>query len=972
MEMQGPDGGATGLRVLHATVPGRLRVKVPGLKHEPARKLQLERRLARCPGVFSAEASSSTGNLLVLFDPQLANEEIVARLSALLEPVPAEDEEPPVPWHCLPAEAIIERLGSDVLEGLSAAESDLRLRRFGANTLPRNQRRSRLQILVGQFTTLPVLLLGASAVLAVCTGGLVDAVVIGAVVALNGTIGYLTETRAERAIGSLLVQEHNRTTIMRAGRLVEIEATSLVPGDIIDLTAGDLVCGDARLLVSRNLSMDESILTGESLPAEKDAAAACAADAALADRGNMLFAGTRASSGWARAVVVATDADTEVGRIQQLLGEVEPPQTPLQRQLGELSRRLVALCLAISAVTFLIGWWRGIPALTMLRGAVALAVAALPEGLPTIATTALAIGVGRLRRQGVLVRHLGTVEALGAVDTVLFDKTGTLTLNRMSVEAIAAPEDGAAGAGTTRLLEIASLCNDAELGGGQANGSPTELALLRAAARAGIDLSALLRRHPRLDERGRTARQQSMATLHAAGDGRLLAVKGSPMEVLDLCDRVSTANGPARLDDAWRARIAGANAAMAIKGLRILGVAEKRTDGRTVEEAAETDLLWLGLTGLADPIRQNMGEVVAQLHRAGLGTLMITGDQPATAEAIARQVGIANGDGRVRVADAQTLAACGDIAQAATSTDAFARIAPADKLVIVRGLQRNRRVVAMLGDGINDGPALKAADVGLTFAGAGTDMAKELADAALLGDDPRGLVAAIGQGRGMRRSVKTSLRFLLATNLSEILLVVAATILGLEQPLRPLQLLWINLVSDVLPGLALATEPSTEETLAQPPEKTSEPILSGVDFTRLGEQAGVMGAGALASYAWGQRSGVGSTMATHSLVVSQMLHAFSARSTRHGLFGQSNPRRNRPLDLAVAGILAAQLLVGAFPLSRRLLGLDSIDLGQSLVAMAAGVGPYLLNEARKAQAGVRSAPPEATGRSSPLPAQPRR
>ncbi len=962
--------------VLHGAVPGRLRLKVGGLRGNPGLKGDLEHRLAGYGGVTAARASPLTGNLLILFDPALPQDAILAGLRSTLEALPPspgylggpqDGSRGGVPWHRLPAEAVCHALDTDPRQGLPPTVAADRLRRDGPNRLPQAKPRRRMQILAEQLASLPVALLAGSAALALLTGGITDALFILAVLALNASIGTLTEAQADRTIGSLLTRGDGTAAVLRGGAVVETDPASVVPGDILDLAAGRFVAADARLVQSRNLSIDESALTGESLPATKAVATLGTDDLPLAERANLAFAGTRVSGGSGRAVVFATGADTEVGRIQILVGDSRPPATPLQRQLDRLSRQLVAASTGISIVLFLLGWMRGTPLLTMLRSAIALAVAALPEGLPTIATTTLAIGIRALRRQGVLIRRLSAVETLGAVDLVLFDKTGTLTRNRMTVAAIAAGEElrifeedpsGLPGwPAARRLLEIAALCNDSTLDGAQAQGSSTELALLRAARQAGIDIESLRRRHRRIGERARSDERQSMATLHVdttldAGDGAwLAAVKGSPQEVLDMCTSIRGGDTPRPLDDATRARLAAINERMAADGLRVLGVAQEAGIDIRLDAGGDGPprLEWLGLVGLADPLRRDMPEVVKALQHSGLSTVMVTGDQAATAAALAKRLGFGGGNG-LRVVDARDLEATAS--QRSGQADAFARIAPADKLRVVRAHQTSGRVVAMVGDGINDGPALKAADVGLTLAGEGTDLAKEIADAVLVNDDPRGLILAIRHGRGLRCAVKTAVRFLLTTNLSEILVMLAATVLGLGQPLSPLQLLWINLVSDVLPGLALATAPAGEEALATPPQIVQAPLLSGKDFGRLITEAALIAGGALAAYAGGYRQGGGAdgtaaTMAAHSLVVGQMLHAFSAQSPTSGLFGPRLPRRNRPLELAVAGTLTAQAVIGATPTARRLLGLKPLTIGDTALAVAGGIVPYLLIEAGK-------------------------
>jgi len=1011
--------------IVHDAVPGRVRFRLGVLVGDRARIAAVVAAVASLTGVRSVRASDVTGSVLVQFASPCSVERMrvtIARAASARRPdaggsaparagkaprplptprvdtagnrAPASTRGraprvlPPAPrlaaavgesveWHAAPLTEALRRLGPGGTRGLANAEVLVRRARFGSNELPRSEPRSGWAIFADQLTNLPIMLLGASAGISLLTGGVADAVVIGAVVLLNAGIATRTERQAERTILGLSQYRPHPVRVRRDGRRVELPPCELVPGDVLELEPGTLIAADARLMETDDLTVNESALTGEALPVHKDAAAQLRSDAALGDRVNMVYRGTAVTGGRGTAFVAATGAHSEIGRIQTLLGVVRPPETPIQRELGEVEKELVIVNGALCAVVFGLGILRGQGWLPMLRTAVSLAVAAIPEGLPAVATTTLAVGIQDMKRRGVLVRKLEAVETLGAVETVGMDKTGTLTQNRMTVVALHVDgamfdvdggmlTDGGKSADpkarqiATRLCEVAALCSDAALQGSGASamvaGTPTESALVRAAIDFGVDVAAARLARPIERTVQRTLGRKRMSTLHAtSGGGRLLCVKGDPIEVLERCTLRLARDGPIVLDAATRAEILRANQRMAGRALRVLGMAAREQDG---DPKDERELTWLGLAGLADPIRPGATAAIKQMHGAGIRTVMVTGDQTATAFAIARELDLAEGAevrvleaGRIRGLDPKLLAAI------AANPHVFARVSPVDKLEIVRALQEGGHIVAMTGDGINDGPALKAADIGIAMGSAGTDVAREVADIVLSTDELDGIVEAIRLGRATYANIRKVLRFLVGTNAAETIVMLGASVAGWPEPLHPMQLLWLNLVTDVLPGLALGLEPPEPDVMEQPPHDPRVPILEPADFRRLLLEGSILGAGTLAAFlAEGglrdpRHAGPnplptrGSTVAFHGLTLAQLAHAIACRSEQHGILEELRRPANRKLYAALGACLALQAGAQTLPMMRRLLGLTPLRVADVGVIAAVALGSVVANEA---------------------------
>lgn len=817
-----------------------------------------------------------------------------------------------------------------------------------------------------QWLSPPVILLGVSAAVSVATGGFLDALIILAVVGINTAIGYITEASAEAIIQGLESITPVHAEVVRDGQTRNIPIGQVVVGDLLKLTPGTYIAADARLLSCSNLTIDESALTGESLPVMKTAEVCCPPLVPLAERHNMVYRGTVVTGGNGTAVVVATGSHTEIGLIQSLVGETQTLKTPMQLQLDRLGFQLALVSGGICAAVFVIGVARGYGWLPMLKSAISLAVAAVPEGLPTVATTTLALGIRRMGRRRALVRRLNAVENLGAVQVICFDKTGTLTLNRMAVTRLETPngrirmENGqltcegrvlklTAAPEVEKLLEIVTLCSEVMVNEHGLDGSPTEKALVECAQAAGIEIELVRQSYPLVTTVHRAEDRPYMITYHRHAGRLLAAVKGNPQAVLELCSQCQRAGQLAPLSEASRHRILAANEAMAGDALRVLGVAYGYSAS---PEEHPVDLIWLGLIGMEDAIRPGIEQLIRRFHRAGIDTVMITGDQSATAVSVARSLNL-HGDKPLEVIDSTRL----DKLEAELlrnlirDVTVFARVSPAHKLRIVRALQDAGKVVAMIGDGINDAPALKAADVGIAMGKRGTDVARSVADVVLEDDNLETLYTAIEQGRTIYANTLKSLRFLLATNLSEIQLMLAGVSLGGGEMLSPMQLLWINLLTDIFPGLALSLEAPEEDVMSLPPRKPDIPILDWPRGRRLVRESLVLTCGALGVYGYSYlRYGPGPQtegLVFQALTLAQLLHALSCRSETQHLFtsGQkSNPYLSGALGVSL-GIQAAAVIL---PPLRKLLGLSFPDLVDGLAIAAGATAPLLINETIKA------------------------
>lgn len=995
---------------VHTAVPGRARLQIQGLYRNDALCRRLEHALEGVDGIRFVQGNPLTGRVLILFDSGHGLDRLIGCIEKVLDeqgakPSSRVSQEPSrkpsgmvremrqfakavrhpsgkgqrsapqavFRWHAEAGKEALERCQTDPREGLSYEEAMTRLMQYGPNQLAASRGRSPLSIFLSQFATLPVAMLAVSAGVSVATGGLLDAGVILGVVLINSVIGYVTEAQAERTIQSLTGSAARTAQVLREGVEQSVAGEELVPGDVVVLTPGAYVGADLRLLKCHRLTVDESALTGESLPVTKQAEAVLAADTPLGDRINMAYMGTTVTGGSGMGVVIATREASEIGQIQALVGKARPPETPMQRQLGRMGTQLGVLSGLVCTGVFVAGILRGQGMLQMLKSSVSLAVAAVPEGLPAVATTTLALGINAMRSHNVAVRHLDAVESLGAVQVFCMDKTGTLTLNHMTVvdlrfadgelrvkdgdvldgEQVLEVEDWP---GLRRLLEVVSLCSETELEGESGaydlQGSPTENGLVELALQQAIDVPVLRERFAREKVYYRSEHQPYMRTVHAhPRGGRLLAIKGSPREVLDLCSHYLPLHGadPEALDDELRERLLGQNETMAGEALRVLAVAFAAFEGENVPRQGFT---WVGLVGMADPLREGMAELIGVYHQAGIRTVMITGDQGPTAYAIGKQLGL-SGDQPLKILDSTHLEKMDAELLAALVEDVhvFARVSPSNKLEIVQALQRTGQVVAMTGDGINDGPALKAADVGVAMGEGGTDVARSVSDVVLEDNNLLTMSAAIRQGRTIYGNIRKTIHYLLSTNFSEIEVMLGGIVLGLGQPLNPMQLLWINLATDIFPGLALSLEPPEPGVMSRPPRDPQEAILRPRDLRRMGLESAVITGGTLAGYLYAlKRYGAGpqaSTLAFNILTHAQLMHSLSCRSEQRQLFSFRRRAPNRQLLLAVGGTALAQVLINLSPGMRRLIGIAPLGPLDWLVVAAGAVGPVIINELSK-------------------------
>ena len=870
-------------------------------------------------------------------------------------------------WHQQDAAEALRHFGSAPDRGLSTAEARRRLSEYGANELAESRRASPWGILAEQFKNVLIIILLVAVALSAFLGHTIEALAIAVIVLFAAVLGFYQEFRAERAIEALRRMAAPTATVLRDGEELSVPAREAVPGDIVILRMGDKIPADARLIDAVNLKCDEAALTGESTAVEKQTAALANGALAVADRNNMVYAGTTVTYGRGRAAVVGTGMKTEFGKIAQSLESVETSRTPLQQNLDRVGNILARAALIIVVMIAGLGVLRGQPFLEMLIFSIALAVAVVPEALPAVVTISLALGVQRMSQRNALIRRLSAVETLGSVSVICADKTGTLTKDEMTARKIfvAGRMLAVSGSGyepkgvfTDRerpieprgamelLLRAGALASDARLvrasdDSWKIKGDPTEGALVVAAAKAGLDKADLDGKFPRIGEIPFTSESKRMTTLHATPGGTVAYAKGAPEVIVNACARVELDEGAAALAGAGKVSILQTARQMAEEALRVLAVAYK--PNAQVQDA-ECDMIFLGLVGMIDPPRPEAKTAIETCARAGIKPIMITGDHPITAAAVARELGLLT-DGQVLTGAQLDSLSDADFARDVERLRVYARVSPAHKLRVVTALQKNRHFVAMTGDGINDAPALKKADIGVAMGITGTDVTKEAADMTLTDDNFASIVAAVEEGRGVFENIKKYLMFLLSCNLGEILLLAGATLLDWPLPLSAVQILYINLATDGLPALALAVDPHEIDLMARPPRDPRRGIFTPPVVTLMLVGGLWSGLVTLVTFQWALASGralqESMTMVFTGLVLIEFFKAYNFRSDLKSVLRR--PFANQWLNWAILWESVLLLLVVYLPFLQLAFGTFSMPTDDWLIVtgMALTIFPAL-------------------------------
>ena len=857
-------------------------------------------------------------------------------------------------------EEAVQTLGTDPARGLNQRECQRRLEQYGKNELRPAKRRGLPARFFSQFQDLMVLILLAAAAVSFAVswvrgdGEYVDSLIILAIVVCNAVIGTVQEVRADRAIQALKKLSSPHAWVIREGRRQRVESSQLAPGDLVVLQAGDLVPADLRLLKSAELKIEESALTGESVPAEKDAGARCPQNAPLGERKNMAFASTGVASGAGVGVVAATGMDTAMGRIAHMLEHEQSPQTPLQQRLKRMGKVMGVGVVLICAVIFLLGLFQQRPPLEMFMIAISLGVAAIPEGLTAVVTIVLAMGIKRMAQKRAIVRHLPAVETLGSTQVICSDKTGTLTQNKMTVVAFSSArgEERLDSPAAQFALELATLCSDAQKVGEKFTGDPTETAFLRACKRGKGELEGC---YPRVGEIPFTSARKRMTTAHRLPEGgfRLIA-KGAPDVLIARCTQLLHGGEIRPLTGAMKAKLLSDNSRLAERALRVLAVAYRDVSALPSDDReSESQLIFCGLIAMEDPPRSGVKEAVAQCKRAGILPVMITGDHAATALAIGQRLGIAESPSQVMTGPELDRLDDGALSKKVFQYRIFARVSPEHKVKLVRAFQQRGMVVAMTGDGVNDAPALKAADIGCAMGKNGTEVAQSAADMVLTDDDFSTIVAAVREGRGIYQNIRKTVHFLLSCNIGEILVVFVAFLLRAPTPLLAIQLLWVNLVTDSFPALALGADPIQGNVMEQPPHKREEGVFSGGVGFAVAVEGCLVGALALLAYTIGRAffdydpaaPAIGRTMAFCVLSLSQLVHSLNMRSEHSVL--KLGLLSNRKLVAACGFCAILMVSVVLFPPLSALFQTTALTALQWLVVAALSLCPLLVVEGEK-------------------------
>lgn len=841
-------------------------------------------------------------------------------------------------------------------QGLSEKEAQRRQKQVGLNKLAEGKKRSLIGLFFEQFNDFMVWVLLVATIISGLLGEYTDAIAIIAIVILNAILGFVQEVRAEKSLAALKKLSAPTAKVLRNGNWQRIDAEKLVPGDIVSLESGDRIPADLRLLKAENLYVEESALTGESVPVAKSAQRMSKRKKAIGDQKNMVFMGTMAVRGSGEGIVLRTGMNTEMGKIAHLIESTESTKTPLQHRLEQLGKVLIAVSLLLTAMVVITGILHGHEVYKMFLAGVSLAVAAIPEGLPAIVTIALALGVQRMIKRNAIVRRLPSVETLGCATVICSDKTGTLTQNKMTVTHLWLNEQllKVTGSGhelrgkfvsrqqtispennheLKRLLEIAVLCNNASMERTQAtrglrkrkaqllkmDGDPTEVALLIAGAKGGITKHQMQQRWKRIKEFPFDSERKRMSVVVQAENGkRYIMVKGAPEVILPRCTLISRQGRLARLSTLEREKVLQVNEELATKALRNLALAYREipTEAEWSENKLEQALIFVGLVGMIDPPRKEVKEAIRKCRQAGIRTVMITGDHQATAHAIAKEIGMLRSNGITISGEELERLSEAELMRKVEEIDVYARVSPEHKLKIVKALRKRGHIVAMTGDGVNDAPAIKAADIGIAMGMTGTDVSKEASSLVLADDHFATIVAAIEEGRNIYENIRKFISYLLASNVGEILVMFLAMLMGLPLPLVPIQILWVNLVTDGLPAMALGVDPSEEDTMNRPPRNSRESIFARGVGWKIVSRGLLIGFWSLVAFLVTYHEApdhleLAQTVAFATLVFSQLIYVFDCRSA--GSIFNRNPLSNVPLIFAVFSSVILLLVVIYYP-----------------------------------------------------------
>jgi Ca2+-transporting ATPase len=877
-------------------------------------------------------------------------------------------------FYSVSIDDVATNLKVDKNNGLDSNEIEKRLDKYGFNSLKEKKGTSLLKMILQQFSSFIVIILIAASILSIVIGEIKDGVIIIAIVILNAVLGVVQEKKASNALDALKKMASPKAKVIRSGKISTVDSTNLVPGDIVVLEAGDYIPADLRLIESINLKIDESALTGESVSVEKNAECILDKETQIADRENSAYMSTIVTYGRGKGIVVNTGMDTEIGKIASMLNETGSEVTPLQKKLDSFGKLLGIVCILVCAIIFVLGLIRGQDFIVVLMTSVSLAVAAIPEGLPAVVTVVLAMGMQRMIKRHAIMKRLGAVETLGSTTVICTDKTGTLTQNKMTVVKIFDGKDFWEVTGTgyktegniinnnkdikmlDKMLMAGVLCNDAQLKDEDIIGDPTEGALIVLGAKEGYDRDELNNKYPRLKEFPFDSDRKLMSTLHNIDGTYVMFTKGAPDIILSRCKDIILDGERKSLTDEIRDEISNVNKDFAGNALRVLGFAYKEVSENVELENEEDNLVFVGLTGMIDPPRQEAKDAVKLCKKAGIRVVMITGDHVITGSAIAKQIGIIDDDSQAMEGIEINNYSDEDFREKVKGINVFARVSPEHKVKIVESIRANGEVAAMTGDGVNDAPALKKADIGIAMGITGTDVSKEAADMILTDDNFASIVDAVEEGRVIYSNIRKFVGFLLSCNIGEILIIFISMLIGWQVPLVPIQLLWINLITDSFPAFALGLEKGESDIMDVEPRNPKEPIVDRQMSIALAFQSIGLTIAVLISYQLGfimagnvddkLQLTIARTFCFVTLIIGEMLRAYSARSEKVSIF-KMNFLGNRYLNYSVLVAIILLFVVVYVPLLQSVFKTYSLSINQLLVAIGLAIIPVITGEIAK-------------------------